>query len=241
MIYFTYSPQTLWALPRSAMVPTVHGHGSCLSFCLAGGCLLLSLGFIPCSVCTYRVKMIPRTVSSLGSINLFYQCLPVCFSGSWFLTKASFGGLKGDRDLSHKRQIGHKPLTHILTGPGWGWTVLAPPWWCLGAMPTALSSRWAEHTRIQSAPSCRCNEDNGPCSKELEFINIWSVPCCQTQLLLLHIVLLFALAYKLFHPILQWAGAGDQSGFVSAQRLRACRRRAHPSHAHHGILHIAFS
>lgn len=70
-------------------------------------------------------------------------------------------------------------------------------------MPIAPSTQGAENIGFQSDPSCGCNEDNGPYFKELEFINIWSVLCCQTQLSPLSIVLLFDPTHKLFFSIPQ--------------------------------------
>lgn len=182
-------------------------------------------------------------MSSLGSVNLpcnhcLFLCLRLAFEIPDFLQGPAFWCWK---ELETFRARGR--LNTSLPQWGWDWTrpnsLSISVWWMRG-MSTAPSHQQAEHIRIWPGLSRRLNEDNGPYSKELEFINIWSVLCCQTQLLLLRIMLLFALSHRLFHPILQWAGAEDKFCFVSTQRLHTQRHSRYHSHAHHSILDFAF-
>lgn len=112
-----------------------------------------------------------------------------------------FGGLKGGRGCPHKRQIWHKHPTmglgtNVFCSHCGGWEGCPQPW-------TLMEQKTLDFNHFQ----CGCNEDNDPYFKELEFINIWSVLCCQTQLSLLRTVLLFDLTHKLFLSIPQWFGA----------------------------------
>lgn len=111
----------------------------------------------------------------------------------------TFVGMKRGIDCSHVTALtqGH----HEMAGAKW----LLQPLWCLGGMPTSLRTQGVENTRFQSDMNCDCNEDNGLCFKELEFINTWTVFCCQTQLVLLHIILWFDLTHKLLLSIPQWS------------------------------------
>lgn len=150
----------------------------------------------------------------------------------------AFGGLKRDIDSSCKTQIWHNLPTTGLGQEGVEW-FLQPLWW-LGGIPIAPSSQGAENTRFQSDLSSGLNEDNDLYFKKLELINIHSVLCFQTQLPLLHIVLLLDLTYKLLLSIPQWFAATNKPSFMKAWRVHAQRHHAHLwSHISHAITHLS--
>lgn len=153
----------------------------------------------------------PRLVATLPELpeQALLYLLPLLFPPKLhFLFKCSqsgcLGGLRGGRDRSHKRQISHKlPTTGL--GQDGAKRFLQPPWW-LGGMPTAPSTQGAENTRFQPDLSCGCNEDNGPYFKELEFIDIWSVLCCQTQFTVTHRPAIWPNSQIVsFHPTMIWS------------------------------------